>query len=84
MMDEPRIRAAAADDVAAITEIVDRAYRHYIARIGKPAHARQEKSGYDRRTPRESVYKFMKLFVGKGRRAKVSQLWLSLPTVASH
>ena len=36
IMDEPRIRAAAADDVSAITEIVDRAYRHYIARMGKP------------------------------------------------
>ena len=35
-MDEPRIRAAAADDVSAITEIVYRAYRHYIARMGKP------------------------------------------------
>jgi ribosomal protein S18 acetylase RimI-like enzyme len=35
-MDEPRIRAATADDVSAITEIVDQAYRHYIARMGKP------------------------------------------------
>jgi ribosomal protein S18 acetylase RimI-like enzyme len=35
-MDEPRIRAATAADVPAITEIVDQAYRHYIARIGKP------------------------------------------------
>ena len=35
-MDEPRIRAAAADDVSAITEIVDRAYRHHIACMGKP------------------------------------------------
>jgi ribosomal protein S18 acetylase RimI-like enzyme len=35
-MDELRIRAAAANDVSAITEIVDRAYRHYIARMGKP------------------------------------------------
>jgi hypothetical protein len=35
-MDEPRIRAATAADVPAITQIVDQAYRHYIARIGKP------------------------------------------------
>ena len=35
-MEEPRIRAATADDVSAITEIVGEAYRHYIARIGKP------------------------------------------------
>jgi ribosomal protein S18 acetylase RimI-like enzyme len=35
-MAEPRIRAATADDVSAITQIVDQAYRHYIARIGKP------------------------------------------------
>src|SRR4029077_11150847 len=31
IMEEPRIRAATADDVSAITEIVDQAYRHYIA-----------------------------------------------------
>jgi ribosomal protein S18 acetylase RimI-like enzyme len=36
-MDEPRIRAATADDVSAITQIVDQAYRPYIARTGKPA-----------------------------------------------
>ena len=36
IMEEPRIRAATADDVSAITQIVDQAYRHYIARIGKP------------------------------------------------
>jgi ribosomal protein S18 acetylase RimI-like enzyme len=36
IMDEPRIRAAPAADVPAITEVVDHAYRHYIARIGKP------------------------------------------------
>ena len=35
-MDEPRIRAATADDISAITEIVEQAYQHYIARIGKP------------------------------------------------
>jgi len=35
-MDEPRIRAATAADVSAIVQIVDQAYRHYIARIGKP------------------------------------------------
>jgi ribosomal protein S18 acetylase RimI-like enzyme len=35
-MDEPRIRAATAADVLAVTEIVDEAYRHYIARMGKP------------------------------------------------
>src|SRR5215470_2131901 len=34
-MDEPRIRAATAADVSVITEIVDQAYRHYLARIGK-------------------------------------------------
>src|ERR1700736_5095597 len=34
-MDEPRIRAATAADVPAVTEIVDQAYRHYIARMGK-------------------------------------------------
>ena len=33
--DEPRIRAATAADVPAIAGIVDQAYRHYIARIGK-------------------------------------------------
>jgi ribosomal protein S18 acetylase RimI-like enzyme len=35
-MEEPRIRAATADDVSAITQIVGQAYRHYITRIGKP------------------------------------------------
>ena len=35
-MDELRIRAATAADVSAIANIVDQAYRHYIARIGKP------------------------------------------------
>jgi L-amino acid N-acyltransferase YncA len=35
-MDEPRIRAATAADVSAITDVVNHAYRHYIARIGKP------------------------------------------------
>jgi ribosomal protein S18 acetylase RimI-like enzyme len=35
-MDKPRIRAATAADLPAITDIVDQAYRHYIARIGKP------------------------------------------------
>src|ERR1700753_4210575 len=35
-MDEARIRAATAADVPAIAEIVNEAYRHYIARIGKP------------------------------------------------
>ena len=35
-MDEARIRAATAADVPAIAEIVDQAYRHYIARMGKP------------------------------------------------
>jgi GNAT superfamily N-acetyltransferase len=36
IMEEPRIRAATADDVSAITQIVGQAYRHYIARMGKP------------------------------------------------
>ena len=35
-MDEPRIRAATAADVTAITDIVEQAYRHYIARMEKP------------------------------------------------
>jgi ribosomal protein S18 acetylase RimI-like enzyme len=35
-MDKPRIRAALAADVPAIADIVDHAYRHYIARMGKP------------------------------------------------
>jgi ribosomal protein S18 acetylase RimI-like enzyme len=35
-MVEPRIRAATAADVPAIADIVDHAYRHYIARMGKP------------------------------------------------
>ena len=35
-MEEPRIRAATGTDVFSITEIVDQAYRHYIARMGKP------------------------------------------------
>ena len=35
-MEEPRIRAASADDVSAITQIVGQAYRHCIARIGEP------------------------------------------------
>jgi len=35
-MDEPHIRAATVADVPAIAEIVDHAYRHYIARMGKP------------------------------------------------
>ena len=34
-MNKPRIRAAIAADVPAVGEIVDHAYRHYIARIGK-------------------------------------------------
>jgi ribosomal protein S18 acetylase RimI-like enzyme len=35
-VDEPHIRAATVADVPAIAEIVDQAYRRYIARIGKP------------------------------------------------
>ena len=35
-VDKPRIRAATAADLRAITDIVDEAYRHYIARLGKP------------------------------------------------
>jgi ribosomal protein S18 acetylase RimI-like enzyme len=35
-MDEPHIRAATAADVPAVAAIVDQAYRHYTARIGKP------------------------------------------------
>ena len=35
-MDEARIRAATGADIFAITDIVDQAYRHYIARIGRP------------------------------------------------
>jgi len=35
-MSEARIRAATHADVPAISDIVDQAYRHYIARIGKP------------------------------------------------
>src|ERR1700726_3283666 len=35
-MDKPRIRPAIAADVPAIAKIVDHAYRHYIARMGKP------------------------------------------------
>ena len=36
ILDEPRIRAATAADVPAIADIVEQAYRHYIARMGKP------------------------------------------------
>ena len=36
MTDEPVIRAATPADVLAIAEIVDQAYRPYIARMGKP------------------------------------------------
>jgi ribosomal protein S18 acetylase RimI-like enzyme len=36
MTEEFRIRAATAADVASVAAIVDEAYRHYIARIGKP------------------------------------------------
>ena len=35
-MDELRIQAATAADVPAIADIVDQAYRHYTARMGKP------------------------------------------------
>ena len=35
-MEKPRIRAATAADVPAIADVVDQAYRHYIARMGKP------------------------------------------------
>ena len=35
-MNPPRIRPAMAADIPTIAEIVDQAYRHYIARIGKP------------------------------------------------
>ena len=35
-MDQDSIRAAIAADVPVIAEIVDQAYRHYIAHIGKP------------------------------------------------
>jgi len=35
-MDEPRIRTATSADVPAIVDIVEQAYRHYTARIGKP------------------------------------------------
>jgi ribosomal protein S18 acetylase RimI-like enzyme len=33
---EPRIRAATGADVSVVRQIVEEAYRHYIARIGKP------------------------------------------------
>jgi hypothetical protein len=36
MTDQSRIRAATAADVATITDIVEQAYRPYIARMGKP------------------------------------------------
>ena len=36
MTDALRIRAATAADVPAIANIVDQAYRHYIARVGRP------------------------------------------------
>ena len=36
MTDALRIRAATAADVPVIANIVDQAYRHYIARIGRP------------------------------------------------
>src|SRR5215467_6530307 len=36
VIDELRIRAATSADVPAIANIVEQAYRHYIARIGKP------------------------------------------------
>jgi ribosomal protein S18 acetylase RimI-like enzyme len=36
MINEPRLRPATAADVPAIADIVDQAYRHYIARMGKP------------------------------------------------
>jgi ribosomal protein S18 acetylase RimI-like enzyme len=36
MMNEPRIRPATAADAPDIAEIVNQAYRHYIARIAKP------------------------------------------------
>ena len=35
-MEEPQIRVATAADVPVIGEIVNQAYRHYIARIGRP------------------------------------------------
>jgi GNAT superfamily N-acetyltransferase len=35
-MNDSRIRVATAADVPAIADIVDQAYQHYIARIGKP------------------------------------------------
>src|ERR1700751_2068352 len=35
-MDEPRIRAAIAGDIPVIRQIVEQAYRQYIARLGKP------------------------------------------------
>jgi hypothetical protein len=35
-MDKPRVRSAIAADVPAIEEIVNQAYRHFVARIGKP------------------------------------------------
>src|SRR5258707_969438 len=35
-MDEPRIRAAIAADIPVIARTVDHAYRHYIARMGRP------------------------------------------------
>jgi ribosomal protein S18 acetylase RimI-like enzyme len=35
-MDEIRIRAATTADVPAIVDIVGHAYRHYVARIGRP------------------------------------------------
>jgi ribosomal protein S18 acetylase RimI-like enzyme len=35
-MEEPHIRAATANDVSAVRQIVDQAYRQYTARIGKP------------------------------------------------
>jgi ribosomal protein S18 acetylase RimI-like enzyme len=53
-MDEDRIRAATAADVPAIAEIVDQAYRHYIARMGKPPGPRLD--DYETRVSEGAVW----------------------------
>jgi hypothetical protein len=63
-MDEPRIRAAIASDIPVIRQIVEQAYRQYIARLGKPPgpmlddySARVSEGGLgDRRGVRNSRY----------------------------
>ena len=67
---DPKIRPATAGDVAAITQIVDDAYRHYIPRMGR-------RIGYEE-TGRRTEVGFERVFLRKRLRAISTNVLLPL------